>query len=187
MAKTKAKTTRTPTSTDATKGAEDTLHPYEAMFLLPAGASAEMDKSIAAVRGIIERHGGQIIVLKKWDERKLAYELKRQKRGLYVIAYFRAPGSAVTAIEREVNLSEDMLRVLVTKADHLTEAEMNAVEPQPIQPREERGFGDRGGYGGYGGGDRDRDRGGDRGGDRGDRGGDRVDRGDRGADRPPPP
>jgi small subunit ribosomal protein S6 len=111
---------------------------YEAMFLFPAGATAEQEKSINMVRGIIERHQGKILVIKKWDERKLAYELAGQKRGLYIIAYFTAPGAAVTAIERDVNLSEDILRVLVTHADHLNETEMNAVEPQPIQPREER-------------------------------------------------
>jgi len=39
-----------------------------------------------------------------------------------------------------VNLSEDVIRVLVTDAAHLNEAEMNAVEPQPIIPREERSW-----------------------------------------------
>jgi small subunit ribosomal protein S6 len=116
---------------------------YEAMFLLPAGAAAEQEKSINLVKGIIERHEGKIIVLKKWDERKLAYEMSGQKRGLYIIAYFTAPGNAVTAIERDVNLSEEIIRVLVTHADHLNESEMNAVEPQPIQPREERAPWDR--------------------------------------------
>ena len=71
--------------------ADVTKNQYEAMFLLPAGATAEMEKSLAAVRGIIERHVGEVIVLKKWDERKLAYEIRAQKRGLYVIAYFTAP------------------------------------------------------------------------------------------------
>ena len=92
--------------------ADVTKNQYEAMFLLPAGATAEMEKSLAAVRGIIERHVGEVIVLKKWDERKLAYEIRAQKRGLYVIAYFTAPPTAVSAIERDVNLSEDILRVM---------------------------------------------------------------------------
>jgi small subunit ribosomal protein S6 len=108
------------------------VNQYEGMFLLPAGASAELENSVNTVRGIIERHGGNIIVIKKWDERKLAYEIKKQKRGLYVIAYFSAPGTAVGAIERDVNLSEDVLRVMVTAADHLNKDEMSAVEPQPI-------------------------------------------------------
>jgi len=40
-----------------------------------------------------------------------------------------APPQAVVPIERDVNLSEDVIRVLVTRADHLNETEMNAVEP----------------------------------------------------------
>jgi small subunit ribosomal protein S6 len=111
---------------------------YEAMFLFPAGASAELEKSITMARGIIERHDGKIIVIKKWDERKLTYEIRGNKRGLYIVAFFTAPGGAVVGIERDVNLSEDILRVLVTHADHLNETEMAAVEPQPIIPREER-------------------------------------------------
>ncbi len=121
---------------------------YEAMFLFPPGATAEIEATLAMARGIIERHGGEIIVLKKWDERKLAYEIGKQKRGLYVIAYYRGPGSSVSAIEHDVNLSEHILRVMILKADHLNETEMNAVEPQPIEkerPRDDRfgGFGDR--------------------------------------------
>jgi small subunit ribosomal protein S6 len=153
---------------------------YEGMFLLGAAATADVEKSTTMVRGIIERHGGKLLVLKKWDERKLTYEIKGQKRGLYIISYFTAPGAAVASIERDVNLSEDVLRVLITDAEHLNQAEMDAVEPQPIQPREERAPWDRPyeNAGGGGGGGRP-ERGGDRGGfDRG---------GDRGGDRPARP
>jgi small subunit ribosomal protein S6 len=124
---------------------------YEAMFLLGSQAANDLDAGMKTVRGMIEKHGGQIIVLKKWDERKLAYEVKRNKRGTYIIAYFKAPGAAIAPIEREVNLSEEVLRVLVSGADHLNEKEMNAVEPQPIQPREERAPWDRPGFNNDGG------------------------------------
>ena len=133
---------------------------YEGMFLLPG--SAEVEASVKRVRDIIEKHGGTIMVIKKWDERKLAYELKKQKRGLFVLAYFTGPGAAITPITRDVNLSDDILRVLITDASHLTKDEMERVEPQPIVqyvPQDRPSYG-----GGFGGGDR---------GDRGDRGGDR--------------
>ena len=126
--------------------AELTQNQYEAMFLLPAGATAEMEKSLAMVKGIVERHGGEVIVLKKWDERKLAYEIRTQKRGVYVLVYFNAPPTAVSAIERDVNLSEDILRVMVTDAEHLNKDEMAAVEPQPIVPKEDRAPWDRPGF-----------------------------------------
>ena len=117
---------------------QQTAAPYEAMFLLPPAAASDQDGTgMRLCRSIIERHEGQVIVIKRWDERKLFYEINGQKRGTYVIAYFRAPGAAVAALERDVKLNTEILRVMVTKADHLNEEEMNAVEPQPIV-REER-------------------------------------------------
>ena len=115
---------------------------YEGMFLLGPTSPQDQEGALNVVRTMIERHGGQILVIKRWDERKLAYEIGKQKRGTYVISYFRAPGTAVSAIERDVNLSENVLRVLITDADHLNQQEMEAVEPQPII-REERPSWDR--------------------------------------------
>jgi len=137
---------------------------YEAMFLFPPPGVTDVDGMVKIATGIIERHGGKIQVIKKWDERKLAYEVKRQKRGTYIVAFYKGPGASVGAIERDVNLSEEILRVLITQADHMSEKEMNAVEPQPIQPREERAPWDRPDFNRPPGrmGDRDRDRGGDR-------------------------
>jgi len=128
-----------------------TVSSYESMFLYgPAGADVE--KAIAISRGIIEKHGGQISVIKKWDERKLAYEIGKNKRGTYVVAFFKATGPAVAAVERDVKLSEEVLRVMITRADHLNEQEMAAVEPQPIAPPPERNPWDRMDFGGGGGG-----------------------------------
>jgi small subunit ribosomal protein S6 len=125
------------------KSEKKTDNTYEAMFLLGAGHASDLDNAIKLVRGIVERHEGKIIVLKKWDERKLAYEIRGEKRGLYLIAFFTAPPPAVAAIVRDVELSDQVLRVIVTKADHLNAQEMAAVEPQPIIPREERNPWDR--------------------------------------------
>jgi small subunit ribosomal protein S6 len=119
---------------------------YEAMFLFGPSALADLDGAINAAKAMVERHGGTVLLIKKWDERKLAYEIKKQKRGTYIICFFTGPGPAVSAIERDVNLSDDVLRVLITRADHLNTEEMAAVEPQPIQPREERNPWDRPGF-----------------------------------------
>ena len=116
---------------------------YEAMFLLGPTATADPEGAITLCRGMIERHHGKVLLIKKWDERKLAYEVNGQKRGTYIIAFFTAPGEAVGPIERDVKLNEQVLRVMVTKADHLNQQEMEAVEPQRIEPREERNPWDR--------------------------------------------
>ncbi len=115
-----------------------TTNQYEAMFLLGPLAQSEPETAINLCRQIIERHGGQVLAIKRWDERKLAYEIEGQKRGTYILSLFKAPGTAVPGIERDVKLSDDILRVLVLRADHLSKEEIEASEPQRPEPREER-------------------------------------------------
>jgi small subunit ribosomal protein S6 len=164
------KTKKTAAATKRVSTPKPDSNQYEAMFLFPPPGVVDVDGMVKNAQGIIERHGGKILVIKKWDERKLAYEVKKQKRGTYIVAFYQGPGASVGAIERDVNLSEDILRVLVTDANHLNEKEMSAVEPQPIQPREERAPWDKPDFNRP---PRRDDRG-----DRGDRG-ERGDRGDR--------
>ncbi len=134
---------------------------YEAMFLIGPGGATEPEGALKLCTQIVEGQKCEVIFAKKWDERRLVYEIEGQKRGTYIIVFFTGPGGAIAAIERDVNLSEQVLRVLITRADHLNKEEMQAVEPQAIQPREERSPWDRPSF----------DRGGDeRGGDRGERG-----------------
>src|SRR5687768_8998979 len=121
--------------------AKQKLNQYEAMFLLGPVGAAEPERAIDLCRKTIESHGGQIIVIKKWDERKLMFEVNKQKRGTYVIAYFRAPGTTIVPLERDVKLSEEILRVMVTEADHRNEDERKKVEPQPIVREEPRAYG----------------------------------------------
>src|SRR5207244_45303 len=153
------------TPTRAPKAPPSDGNQYEAMFLFPPPGVVDVDAMIKTAQGIVERHGGKVMVIKKWDERKLTYEVGKQKRGTYIVAFYQGPGASVGAIERDVNLSEEILRVLITSADHLSEKEMAAVEPQPIQPREERAPWDRPDF------NRPMRR--DDRGDRGDRGGER--------------
>ena len=111
------------------------LNQYEAMFLFPPTGSMDLQGCLDFAKQMIERHGGQIIVLKKWDERKLCYEIGGQKRGLYIIAYFRAPGEGITHLERDAKLSEQVLRIMVQRADHLNEVEMPPSSPNPSPRR----------------------------------------------------
>lgn len=114
------------------------VNQYEAMFLFGGSSAGDLDQARNLCKQFIERHGGEILVLKKWDDRKLAYEIKGQKRGVFIIAFFKAPAQAVSALERDVGLNDQILRLLVLRADHLNQQEMEAVEPQPIVAREER-------------------------------------------------
>ena len=98
---------------------------YEALFLLDSGyATANWDAVVKEIVGILERRGSEIIRLVKWDDRRLAYEIEHHKRGTYVLSYFRAPNDALVHIERDVQLSETILRVLIIRRERMTEQQM---------------------------------------------------------------
>jgi small subunit ribosomal protein S6 len=107
---------------------EKRTYNYEAMFLLSQAQSADFAAAVAHVRQLVEKHGATILALRKWDERRLAYEIKKQKRGLYLLCYFVGAAERMHEIERACNLSEGIIRVLITRADHLTVDEMKAVD-----------------------------------------------------------
>ena len=87
------------------------------MFLFPQIASSDLKAAQEHVEYLIGRGEGEIISLAKWDERRLAYEIKGNRRGLYFLTYFKATGEGAIEIERQVNLSEQLLRAMILKAD----------------------------------------------------------------------
>lgn len=92
---------------------------YEAMFLVDsAEASADWDGIITAIKNILKKAKAEIVSIKKWDDRKLAYEINGHTRGTYILCYFRAEGRRLREIERNVQLSERIMRVLILRAEH---------------------------------------------------------------------
>jgi small subunit ribosomal protein S6 len=101
---------------------------YEAMFLIGQNVSADLTAVIQHINEILARGNAEVIAMRKWDERRLAYEIRGQKRGLYILVYFRAPGPDVAHIERDCNLSEKILRAMILRADHMNTEQMQAAD-----------------------------------------------------------
>ena len=122
----------------------DTTRNYEGLFLFGTAATANVDEASGTIRSFIEKHGGNPQVLKSMGDRKLAYEVAKQQRGLYIYSFFAAPPAAVSQIEREVRLSDTVLRCLITDGSHLSLEEAQKMElqkPEPPEPPEPRGEG----------------------------------------------
>lgn len=97
---------------------------YEAMFLANQAAAASFGDLIAHINNLLSRANAEVIAMKKWDERRLAYEIDKQKRGVYILAYISCPTDMVARLERDVQISDQLLRVLITSADHLSDEEI---------------------------------------------------------------
>ncbi len=107
---------------------QDRIYSYEGLFLFPQAAVADLQAASDHVMEILNRAGAEVVSFKKWDERRLAYEIKGNKRGLYFLAYFKAKGSKLVGIERDCSLSEKLLRAMITRADQIPVDVMQAAE-----------------------------------------------------------
>lgn len=87
---------------------------YEGMFLLDSARVAkDWEGTEALVTNVLTRYGATIKIKDRWDERKLAYGVKKQRRGTYYLAYFDAPPASVAEIRRDLQLTEGVLRFLI--------------------------------------------------------------------------
>ena len=87
------------------------MRSYEAMFLLDTGKMAgDLNKAADTLAQIVTKHGGEVVVHRVWDERRLAYPVKKQRKALYYLMSLKAVGSAITAIEADLKLQEFVIR-----------------------------------------------------------------------------
>jgi len=103
---------------------------YETMFLISQAAAADFGSAVEHIHGLFDRIDAEIVALSKWDERRLAFEIKKQRRGIYILAYFACDPTKVVELERACNLSDQILRFMCVKAEHLTLEEMQSSDDQ---------------------------------------------------------
>jgi len=73
---------------------------YESLFILrPSLADEDIPKMLDKVKATVERAGGIIEHLSNWGKRKLAYEIKQEKKGIYVQLNYRGNGAVVAALK----------------------------------------------------------------------------------------
>ena len=87
---------------------------YEGLFIFDSDLYAKgADEVSSQVASIVEQFGGEVLLSRIWDERKLAYPIKGHRRGTYWLTYFRIDPSAVNKLTRQFQLSDSILRFLI--------------------------------------------------------------------------
>jgi small subunit ribosomal protein S6 len=89
---------------------------YESIFIIkPTLSDEETEKVIQKMQEIITTGGGEIINVENWGKKKLAYEIKKHKRGHYVLLHLKAEGPLVKELERNYRLSDAVIKFITVK------------------------------------------------------------------------
>src|SRR5204862_631603 len=121
---------------------------YEHLLIARQDISAQQVDALAThLKTIVEGESGKIEKQEYWGLRGLAYRIKKNRKGHYVLLNINAPAAAVIEMERNMRINEDVIRYLTVKVEALEETPSAMLQGRD---RSDRDRGDR---------DRDRDRG----------------------------
>lgn len=91
---------------------------YEGMFILDSNRFGRDHEMVSGqIPAMIEKLGGEILVSRLWEERRLAYPIKGQRKGAYWLTYFRLDSERLAELNRQCQITDDILRVLFLKVN----------------------------------------------------------------------
>ena len=116
------------------------------MFILDANRFGRDPEGVSGqISAMIENLGGEMLVSRLWEERRLAYPIKGHRKGVYWLTYFRIEGDRVSDLKRQCRISEEIIRSLFLKVEprivdalvaHAMSATPSARRRQKLSPPE---------------------------------------------------
>jgi small subunit ribosomal protein S6 len=96
----------------------NTQREYETIFILrPDTANDGVASVNTRLRGIVDQMGGKVLKLDNWGKRKLAYEVRKQLKGIYLYWRYLANSGVVEEIERNLRMLDACVRYYTVKVD----------------------------------------------------------------------
>ncbi len=112
---------------------------YETVFIARQDMSPAQVETLADEYGtLMDSLGGKVEKREHWGLKTLAYRIKKNRKGHYVLFNFEAPGDAVAELERRMRLSEDVLRYLTMRIEAVDERPSIMLQARPRDDRPRR-------------------------------------------------
>lgn len=116
---------------------------YEIAVLYHPDLEVDLTKAEEKVTKIFTANGGKVTATDNWGKRKLAYTIKKQEYAVYVFYTVELPGDAVQKIESTLNITDEVIRYLITKPDLKAIAKAEAQKAEKAKKAAERGDDDK--------------------------------------------
>jgi small subunit ribosomal protein S6 len=95
---------------------------YESVFIARQDISGAQAEAITeSLSKVIEDNGGKVVKTESWGLRALAYKIKKNRKGHYVLLGVDAPSAAIHEMDRQMKLNEDIIRQLILRVDEIEE------------------------------------------------------------------
>ncbi len=91
---------------------------YELTFIVHPDTDEEgLNAVVEGISRTIAANGGQVIKIDSWGKRRLAYPIRKCLEGHYMIMQLQLEPEAISELERNLKLAEEVIRYLIVRAD----------------------------------------------------------------------
>ncbi|MCF6243472.1 MAG: 30S ribosomal protein S6 [Sulfurovum sp.] len=98
------------------------MNSYETLFVVkPTLTEEEIAAAITKVKDILSKEGAELVGTNDMGMRKLAYPVQKHDRGYYTVLFYKAEGTIITELERNLKISEDVIKFLSIKYSNTKE------------------------------------------------------------------
>jgi small subunit ribosomal protein S6 len=113
---------------------------YEHLLIARQDISAQQVDALAThLKTIIEGEGGRVEKQEYWGLRSLAYRIKKNRKGHYVLLNINSPAKAVQELERQIKINEDVLRFITVKVDQFEQSNSKTARRESERDRKPEG------------------------------------------------
>lgn len=104
---------------------------YESLFIIRPSLSDEDTISLfEKMKGVVEKNGATLMKAENWGRKKLAYEIKRERKGTFAYLYFKGPGQVIGELERSYRLEDSIIKFLTVRLEKELTPPRGAAEGQ---------------------------------------------------------
>lgn len=115
------------------------MNQYEIAVLFDPGLEIDLEKATNKVEKIFKDNGGTVKNTDNWGKRKLAYPINKQEHAIYVFYTVDMPGASVRKVESAFNITDEIIRFLITRPDLKAIAKAEAAKAEKAKKAAERG------------------------------------------------
>ena len=95
---------------------------YESVLIARQDLGASQVNSIVEdLSNVVKKEGGEVVRVDNWGLKNLAYRIKKNRKGHYVVMNIAAPANAIAEFERIMRFNEDIIRYMTVKVDEFSE------------------------------------------------------------------
>lgn len=115
------------------------MNQYEIAVLYHSDLEVDLSKAEDRVKKIITDNGGKITATDNWGKRKLAYTIAGNEHAVYVFYSVEMPGANVVKVEGILNITDEVIRFLITKPDLKAIAKAEKLKAEKAEQAAKRG------------------------------------------------